>query len=129
MYDDFNFDELDPGIRETVRFLRKHGFETVDSGDGVSKVGTELEDAMLDFPHVAMLTTPYTMVEESERLYSLLKAQGVQFGPNGVVSVDPNNPPSDPHIDVSYSPVDGHAILMLSFVDDQSLKQGKEQRC
>ena len=34
---DIDYGELDPGIRETVRRLNEEGFETCDSGDGVSK--------------------------------------------------------------------------------------------
>jgi len=40
----------------------------------------------------------------------LLKGRGVSF--------DPVDPETDVHIEASYSPVDGHAVLMLSHVDD-----------
>lgn len=34
---DFDYEMLDPGVRDMVRWLRKKGYETIDSGDGVSK--------------------------------------------------------------------------------------------
>lgn len=46
------YDELDPGIRDLVRFLReRHGFNTTDSGDG-SKAATM--DCAMPFPHVVI---------------------------------------------------------------------------
>lgn len=44
-------DGVDPGIRRTVAFLRDRGFDTIDSGDGVTKrLAGDLE--ALDYPHV-----------------------------------------------------------------------------
>lgn len=37
MTDDLDYESLDPGIREHVRKVRALGYETTDSGDGVSK--------------------------------------------------------------------------------------------
>jgi hypothetical protein len=34
MSDDLDYSQLDPNIRQVVRFLRSRGFETTDSGDG-----------------------------------------------------------------------------------------------
>ena len=47
-----NYNELDPGIRPHVRALNDAGFRTTDSGDGVSKIGTEGEECMLPFANV-----------------------------------------------------------------------------
>lgn len=104
-----DYEDLDPGIRGLVRWLRDRDFETVDSGDGVSKEG--VYDDFLPFPHVAMLTTPEKLVTESWRLKALLEAHGITF--------EAKDPETDPHIDASYSPIDGHAVLMLSNVDDK----------
>ena len=41
---------LDPGIADVVQRLREAGFETTDSGDGVSKPNME---CAMPFPHVA----------------------------------------------------------------------------
>lgn len=108
---DINYDEIDPGIRGLVRKLREKGFETVDSGDGVSKLG-EMEDA-LPFPHVAMLSTPGELVSEADRLMVCLAEWGVSF--------EPALPLTDPQVEASYSPVDGHAVLMITNVDDKML--------
>ena len=91
------------------------GFETCDSGDGYSKLGTELEDCMLDFPHVAMLSTPGELVSEANRLMACLEEVGLTFEPTDV-------PLEDPHIEASYSPVDGRAVLMLCNVNDKALR-------
>lgn len=47
---------LDPGIRSLVVVLRARGWDTTDSGDGVSKVGgpQDVDGNVLPFPHVAV---------------------------------------------------------------------------
>jgi len=60
---------LDPGIRDVVRLLNDNGFETTDSGDGVSKPAAGI---VFPFPHVAAVTTPGTMVADAERCAALL---------------------------------------------------------
>ena len=106
-----DYDELDPGIRRLVRKLRDAGFETVDSGDGYSKEGV-YED-FLPFPHVAMLSTPSHLVADADRLMACLEEWGVSF--------EPKDPETDIQIEASYSPVDGHTVLLLSNVDDTML--------
>lgn len=49
--DDFDYAQLDSGIREIVRTLRERGWNTTDSGDGSSKPKEKRE---FDFPHVAV---------------------------------------------------------------------------
>lgn len=63
------YDALDPGIRDVVVLLRSNGFDTTDSGDGVSKPP---EGRVFDFPHVAVVTSPALLVFEAERLAALL---------------------------------------------------------
>lgn len=46
---ELNYAALDPGIRETVRWLNDLGYTTSDSGDGVSKPHVA---RVFDFPHV-----------------------------------------------------------------------------
>jgi hypothetical protein len=47
---DVKYSALDPGIREVVRLLRGWGFDTTDSGDGVTK---PLDfEGVLRIPHV-----------------------------------------------------------------------------
>lgn len=105
-----NYDELDPGIRETVRWLQNQGFHTVDSGDGISKSETYAEDEYLPFPHVAILTTPSSLVGTANRLRSCLEQAGFSF--------DSADPSVGPFIEATYSPNDGTAVVLLSNVSD-----------
>jgi hypothetical protein len=117
-----NLDEIDPGVRGTVWFLRQAGFETVDSGDGVSKFNDlTYDDDYLPFPHVHMLSTPSGIVRDADCLLGVLEKRGVNFIP-----VDPE---TDPQIEASYSPVDKHAILSLYNVDDKLLGLEGEAEC
>lgn len=67
--DPLNYDDLDPGIRETVRLLRQHGFVTTDSGDGVTK---PKEARIFEVPHVCAQIHPHVMIRETHRLAALL---------------------------------------------------------
>lgn len=51
---DLDYAILDPGIRGAVQYLRERGFDTTDSGDGVSKPPY---DRVFDVAHVAVATT------------------------------------------------------------------------
>lgn len=68
-------DTLDPGIRDTVAWLQVEGFQTSDSGDGVSKFSPEskydVED-LIAFPHVIIMTAPEMLIDEARRLQRLL---------------------------------------------------------
>lgn len=67
---------LDPGIEELVELLRSHGFETTDSGDGVSKP----EDArVFDVPHIFATVASKDMVSEADRLQALLESEGYHW--------------------------------------------------
>ena len=99
--------DLCPGIRKTVLFLQRHGFNTTDSGDGVSNEGMGCE---LDHPNVFMLCPPDKLLTESHRLLELLARQGVRCTPD----------PDGPHIEVSYDPSDGIGILCLFNLDDKT---------
>lgn len=68
-----DYKALDPGIRDVVRMLNAHGFETSDSGDGVSKPQDwyDLGEA-IPFPHVVAVTTASTMIDDAERMAAIL---------------------------------------------------------
>lgn len=66
-----DYEALDSGIRETVRLLRNEGFETTDSGDGVSK---PQDERVYPMPHVAAVTSPDIMVLQAERMVRVLGA-------------------------------------------------------
>lgn len=66
-----DYDSLDSGIRDIVKQLREAGFETTDSGDGVSK---PVEERAFDCLHVAAVVRATEMIPESRRFYALLGA-------------------------------------------------------
>lgn len=77
-----DYEQLDPGIRGIVRLLREAGFETTDSGDGVSKPGAGVVDndgvmEVMDLAHVAATVSIDTMRSEADRLQMLLGADWV----------------------------------------------------
>lgn len=99
-----NIQELDPGIRGVVTWLRLCGFETTDSGDGVSKTQMIESGDALPFPNVFMKTTPETLVADAKRLLALtLRARLVA------------------RIEASYDPTDGSAVLALYDVADSDV--------
>jgi hypothetical protein len=89
----------DPGIRGIVHDLNLAGFETSDSGDGVTKPQEVGET--LPFPHVAVATTPATMVADADRLLSFLRGHD-EMG-DGFV------------IESTYSPEDRCAVILASW--------------
>jgi hypothetical protein len=108
---DVDLNELDPGIRLTVRLLRALGFETTDSGDGESKAEAIRDGEALDMPHVFMRVAPERMVEDADHLALVLSSRMLSLElPVG-------------SIEVSYSPIDRSAILALYGIDDIALAE------
>lgn len=104
-------DVLDPGIRQTVAWLRENGFETTDSGDGVTKTqkGWPTE-GVLDFPHVFMVVDESKLEAEARRLRNLLWARlGRQ--------------PEPGMIQATFDPADGSRIIMLAHVADDDFPE------
>lgn len=97
---------LDPGVRRLVVWLASEGFETCDSGDGVTKPASGYEEAERE-PHVYMIVTPTTMVGEAHRLLDLLQDNDVDA--------------PDMLIEATYSPIDMTAALALHGVNDAAL--------
>jgi hypothetical protein len=108
-----NYRALDPGIREVVRWLRDHGFNTTDSGDGVTKFAKLGEDACaLRFPNAFMtVDSPRQLCPEADRLAALLAEAGVTLG----------HRKGQPVIEASYSPAGGACIIALYGLDDAGL--------
>lgn len=68
-----NYDELDPGIRATVRALNDAGFYTTDSGDGVSKPREWYEGGhAIPCPHVVVSASPASVVHDALAIARLL---------------------------------------------------------
>lgn len=127
------WDNLDPGIRRLVRLLIDHGFDTTDSGDGVSKFdaegkplpGWESDDPSFEWvsrtPHVYMRTEPDALASECDRLLRVLFDAGVKVKSIGLTDDAPN-------IQGTYDPTirDFHngrryAIIALTGVSDADL--------
>ena len=102
--------EINPGILRTVAWLNAVGFETVDSGDGVTH----------DFPcdrdvgFVAIMASPTTLVSEAARLANVLQSRGVVVVPNG------NDEGCT--IEASYDPADGSAVIVVSRITDADVQ-------
>tara|TARA_Y100000310_G_scaffold254637_1_gene261748 strand:- start:2114 stop:2620 length:507 start_codon:yes stop_codon:yes gene_type:complete len=73
------YDDLDPGVRETVRWLYDNEFNPTDSGDGVSKP-TGGNWCNRPEPHVYMVVNQPDLLEaEVERLWTLLQGRKVRL--------------------------------------------------
>jgi hypothetical protein len=98
-----DYDELDVGIRETVRWLRDHGFNTCDSGDGSKAVTMDCAESV---PNVHMLSTPALLVDDADHLDGLLRQRGV----------------AGYRIQATYAPGEP-AVLSLYDVNDELMKE------
>jgi hypothetical protein len=90
---DLNVDELDPGIRDLVVYLRARGWNTIDSGDG-SKAGTM--ECALPYRHVAARPRFGLMVPDAHQFLAALRDA---------------EPDTEWHVDATYSPNDGESIV------------------
>lgn len=111
---DEQIEGLNPGIRSTVLKLRGWGFDTVDSGDGVTR------DYECDLPH------PYVHIRVSARdlFYEMGRLTGF-LRDEGVVFESPPDPQTDlegfmkhPNVEASFLPLQDpfHAFIHLSNV-------------
>lgn len=92
---------LDPGIREIVVQLRADGFETTDSGDGVSKPADE---RVFEYPHVYAVTNHVRLLDEAHRMQALLGDEWM--------------------VEAVYMPRSGTALLAASKCDPAKLWEG-----
>lgn len=103
--DTVDYTELDPGIRETVRFLRQNNFDTTDSGDG-SKA-SEMECAESEPNAYMVVDNPRNLVSEAVRLRTVLVGR---FG---------NKVRAQMSIEASFSPLDDVALIALHGLSDK----------
>ena len=101
-----NFREINPGICKLVAMLQDHGFDTCDSGDGITNPQLKIDGAM-EIPNVFMTVPPAAIVSESKRLLDLLCSR-----------VDFESESSVASIEASYSPLDDTAVIALTGIDD-----------
>ena len=114
------YDELDPGIREVVRFLHDRGFRPTDSGDGKSKLehGWALED-ITPFPHVACVCDASSLVAECNRMRDALLEAGV---PLDVIGPEEGMPSIQGSYDPCYEREVSGGLILLSGVDGSMLQ-------
>jgi len=104
--------DLNPGIRLTVSMLNAAGHKTTDSGDG------ETHDFACDREgsYVVVISTPERLVQESQEIAALLKANGITVSAIGAGGVQ---------IQATYDPSmgldHGSAIIDLSGIHDRML--------
>ena len=135
--EEIDYTELDPGIRKLVRLLRDNGFETTDSGDGAFKFEDIPEEEVAEdgptpvglpmacaepVANVYMQCTKDTLLAESERLVSLLKAH-IREGLLTETFEDPALGQTVPRVAIEaiFLPIEGVAMLALHGVSDVDL--------
>lgn len=102
---------LNPGIRATVQWLREKGFNTCDSGDG--QTHDHACDLPVPFVHIRVCN-PCNLIATADFLMVMLKNHhGIDFNNAPHPQDDPEAASRYPHIEASYSPVDGVAIISL----------------
>jgi hypothetical protein len=111
--------DLDPGIGRLVRWLQRHGFNTTDSGDGVTKTEAIAAGEALAEPHVFMTCNPGVLVIEAERLAQLVREQGLPVVQPGAGL--------GAHVNGSYEPVSGVAVLALFGLCDATLPRSRPE--
>lgn len=110
-------DDLNPGIRRTVAFLRAHGFDTCDSGDG----RTHDHPCDRPYPYVTMRCDPARLAAESDRLRGALTATGVLVVNSTRAWDHDGDSPAGVTIGASYDPCDGVGVIDLAGLDDDRL--------
>jgi hypothetical protein len=98
-------DDLDPGIVPTVLWLRSHGFETTDSGDG-SKADTM--ECAWPCPNVVIQVEPRDLISETNRLRNLVTGLGLAVKP-----MTEDMDPQHVEIQATYDPADEVAIILV----------------
>ena len=108
--------DINPGISRTVVWLRSHGYETCDSGDGE----THEHGCDRDYPYVVSKVDPEHLVERTRHLVLLLAHMGIRVIPIGE-AFDEDGWNSVPCIQASFDPGDGTAMIDLMGVCDRML--------
>lgn len=103
--EDIDYEQLDPGIRKVVRWLRENGFNTTDSGDGETKSDGA---RVFDMPHVAIRCTRRDLITEADRLEDLIVTH-LRHCYDGI------------HIEGTYDPGDRSCVLLLLRLSDWML--------
>lgn len=121
--EDTPIEEMNPGIRKTVQWLRDNGFRTCDSGDGV----THECECDRDQAYVVIRVEPYEMAAEADRLMKLLDGMGVSLADayeavgDAYAAGTLGEKMDYPFLQADYNPVNGIATLDLACVSDAVL--------
>jgi len=100
-------EELQPGIKMTVEWLRGHGFNVMESGDG--KSGLETESNMA---YASMVVEPSeNLVSETRRLVVLLAERGIRCS-------DDLEDDVSPFVFAAFEPALDQAVIDVCNVDD-----------
>jgi hypothetical protein len=113
---DIDWGDIDPGIRDVVRFVRSLGFDTTDSGDGVSK-----GEGGAPWPHAFAVVPKGMLTTEADRLYRACVGAGL----GDVVRANAHSTEEcndHAYVYTSYDPVDGVAVVGLVGVNDTILR-------
>lgn len=111
--------EINPGIRKTVAWLQSLGYETTDSGDGITNVEAKME-GVLAFAHVMIKVDPDNLIYFAGVLANEIEQN------LGLKVVPISNDWQDICIQATYDPADNSAMIMLSGLDDYMLEQALE---
>ena len=104
-------DDLNPGIRRTVTLLRRWGFDTCDSGDGVTH--DHACDQPMPYVHIRV-DRVHQLAMEAQRLAGLLQRHDITTCPMDEAG-------TAKAIEASYSPAHGFATITLWNVSDRDL--------
>jgi hypothetical protein len=118
MMSEFDYSILDSGIRETVRWLRLHGFMTYKSGDGRLKTSSDEGNKTLDVPFVFMVTLPEEVYAEAGRLWNLLRGLGLT---RPIIELEGIQQPCSIELGVAWAAKDGVGLITLTQLDDALL--------
>lgn len=120
---------LDPGIRRIVLWMRGLGFETTDSGDGVTKPARG-EDWTEGVPHVyAVLPSLSQAPQLVKHLTDALEHRGfrlVQACSDGKGNVVDQPKHGDVWVQVTYDAANGVTVLSLHGARDDMLDEIEE---
>jgi hypothetical protein len=118
-----NYDELDPGIRETVRWFRERGFDTTDSGDGVAKLELINDGCALPMPHVFIRVDPTEMRLAANTIAKLLEQHGVNVG-----QVTDSSEADVVSIQLTYDPSNDVAMVGVYGLNDEMMARAVPNR-
>ena len=106
---DFDLEEVAPGVRTTVSWLISNGFDTVDSNDGSCP---NSENHICENPLVVIQVEAKDLITETQRLYDLLVQRRIRIEPQ--IGDDEGRVA----IQASFDPADGSSMILLIGLND-----------